>query len=484
MTDDRLNEAPRSLGTAAARNLATTTKSVPQMAAITPRWLLRMLPWVEVGAATYRVNRRRTYRLGDGRVSFASTGDRVTVVPEELRELPLLRGFDDPAVLATLAGRFEQRQVAAGETIAARGEPSDRAVLVAHGRAHELGPGEYGEEQLLRVLGHGDHFGDRTLLDPASRWGVTVRAATPVMLLVLPQSAFDEMMGRFPALREHVERVRASPPPAHNRHGEAPVALAAGHAGEVDLPGTLVDYELAPREYPLSLAQTRLRVHTRVADLYNHPMDQLAQQLRLTVQALREQQEYELLNHPEFGLLHNADLRQRLYPRTGPPTPADLDQLLARRRRTQFFLAHPRTIAAFGRECTRRGVYPRPVQLAGRPVPAWRGVPLLPSDKVPVSGTDTSSILAMRTGEEHQGVVGLHQPRPPDESADPDPDPAIAARPGATGDDAGVRIRYTGVDRKGIASHLVSAYFSVAVLVPDALGILEEVEIGHWTEAV
>ena len=48
----------RSLTTAAARNLATTTKSVPQMQAITSRWLLRMLPWVQVSGGTYRVNRR------------------------------------------------------------------------------------------------------------------------------------------------------------------------------------------------------------------------------------------------------------------------------------------------------------------------------------------------------------------------------------------------------------------------------------------
>ncbi len=33
-------EAQLSLGTAAARNLATTTKSVPQMQGITSRWLL------------------------------------------------------------------------------------------------------------------------------------------------------------------------------------------------------------------------------------------------------------------------------------------------------------------------------------------------------------------------------------------------------------------------------------------------------------
>ena len=50
--DDRQQ---RSLTTAAARNLATTTKSVPQMQAVTSRWLLRMLPWVQVSGGTYRV---------------------------------------------------------------------------------------------------------------------------------------------------------------------------------------------------------------------------------------------------------------------------------------------------------------------------------------------------------------------------------------------------------------------------------------------
>jgi hypothetical protein len=60
-----------SLGTEAARNLATT-KSVPQMQGITSRWLLRILPWVQVSGGTYRVNRRLSYAVGDGRVSFTT----------------------------------------------------------------------------------------------------------------------------------------------------------------------------------------------------------------------------------------------------------------------------------------------------------------------------------------------------------------------------------------------------------------------------
>ncbi|MFL6075310.1 MAG: family 2B encapsulin nanocompartment shell protein, partial [Mycobacteriales bacterium] len=210
-----------------------------------------------------------------------------------------------------------------------------------------------------------------------------------------------------------------------------------------------------------SVAQTVLRVHTRVADLYNQPMDQVEQQLRLTIEALRERQEHELVNNPDFGLLHNADLNQRIHTRTGPPTPDDLDELLCRRRKSQYFLAHPRAIAAFGRECGRRGVYPEPVEVEGRPVAAWRGVPLLPCDKIPVGRDGATSILVMRTGEKNEGVVGLRQTGIPDEY------------------EPGLSVRHAGVDAKGIASYLVSAYHSVAVLVPDALGVLENVETGR-----
>src|SRR5262249_19582715 len=150
------------------------------------------------------------------------------------------------------------------------------------------------------------------------------------------------------------------------------IAITSGHSGEVDLPGTFADYELAPREYELSVAQTVLRVHSRVADLFNDPMNQLHEQLRLTIESLRERQEHEMINNAEFGLLRNADYSQRIQPHSGPPTPDDMDELLSRRRSTRMFFAHPRAIAAFGRECSKRGVYPATVDVAGSMMPGWR----------------------------------------------------------------------------------------------------------------
>ncbi|MFF8814692.1 family 2B encapsulin nanocompartment shell protein [Streptomyces pactum] len=454
-------EPQLSLGTPAARNLATTTKSVPQMQAVSSRWLLRVLPWVQVSAGTYRVNRRLTHTLGDGRVEFVSTGPDVRVIPLELTELPPLRGFTDEAVLEGLADRFVQRRYEPGEVIAEAGGPADEVVLIAHGKVDRLTSGAYDAAASLGVLADGDHFGEGCLTDPDATWEFTAKAVTRTTVLACSRSAFQEVADRSEALRAHLDDTTRRPRPALNKRGEADIAIASGHAGEPALPGTFVDYEPRPREYELSVAQTVLRVHTRVADLYNEPMNQVEQQLRLTVEALRERQEHELVNNREFGLLHNADLKQRIPTRSGPPTPDDLDELLSRRRKTQYLLAHPRTIAAFGRECNSRGLYPQGAEVLGVPVRAWRGVPLLPCNKIPVSERGTSSILALRTGEESQGVIGLHQAGIPDEL-----EPSL-------------NVRFMGINDQAVTSYLVSVYFSAAVLVPDALGVLEDVEIGR-----
>ncbi|MGW1840453.1 family 2B encapsulin nanocompartment shell protein [Streptomyces sp. BBFR2] len=453
--------AQQSLSTAAARNLASTTKSAPQMQGITSRWLLKTLPWVETKGGAYRVNRRLTYTVGDGRIDFDQTGSRVAVIPQELGELAPLRGFADTGVLTALAGRFTQREVTPGEVLAEQGAPADQVFLLAHGRIARTADGRYGQAAGLDALADGDHFGAEALTDPDAVWEYTAKAETAGTVLVLNRRDFATVLDTAPELRSHLQDFAALPQQAQNKHGEAEIALASGHTGEPTLPGAFVDYELKPREYELSVAQTVLRIHTRVADLYNEPMDQTEHQLRLTIEALRERQEHELINNPEFGLLHNADYRQRIQTHSGPPTPDDLDELISRRRGTKFLLAHPRTIAAMGREMNARGLYPDHADLGGQQVPAWRGVPILPCNKIPVTKERTSSILALRTGEDNQGVIGLHQTGLPDEY------------------EPGLSVRFMGIDDKAIISYLVSTYYSAAVLVPDALGVLENVEIGR-----
>jgi hypothetical protein len=231
---------------------------------------------------------------------------------------------------------------------------------------------------------------------------------------------------------------------------------------ERELPQTYVDYIENPREYMLSAVNTVLDVHTRVSVLYSKPYNQISEQLRLIIETIKERQESELINNPEYGLLHSIVPQQRLNTRSGPPTPDDLDELIAKVwKQPGFFLLHPLAIAAFGRECTRRGVPPPTVSLFGSQFLTWRGIPLIPSDKIAIENGKTK-ILLLRTGESRQGVVGLYQPNLPGEQS------------------PGLSVRFMGINHQAIASYLVSLYCSLAVLVDDAVAVLDDVEIGKY----
>ncbi len=88
-----------------------------------------------------------------------------------------------------------------------------------------------------------------------------------------------------------------------------------------DAPSTFVPYEEQPREYFLHAVSTILEVHTRVSDLYSSPHDQIKEQLRLTIETVKENQESELINNPDYGLLASVADEQRVFPLTGAPTP-------------------------------------------------------------------------------------------------------------------------------------------------------------------
>jgi len=181
---------------------------------------------------------------------------------------------------------------------------------------------------------------------------------------------------------------------------------------------------------------------------------------------IKEKQENELLNNADYGLLNNVPAGQKLKPRKGAPTPDDLDELLTKVwKEPSIFLAHPRAIAAFGRECTRRGVPPPTVSLFGTPFLTWRGVPLIPTDKINVKSKDhKSKILLVRIGERKQGVIGLFQPGLPGEQS------------------PGLSVRFMGIEQRSLAQYLVSLYCSASVLTDDAIAVLEDVDVGQYHE--
>jgi hypothetical protein len=252
-----------------------------------------------------------------------------------------------------------------------------------------------------------------------------------------------------------------------NRVDESkPIDVSCAPADETEIPETYVQYEEKPKEYSLSAINAVLKVNTHVSDLYSKPYEQTSEQLRLLIENIKERQESELLNNSNYGFLHNVVPEQQIQTRAGAPTPDDLDELLTKVwKEPSFFLAHPRAIAAFGRECTYRGVPPPTVTLFGNPFLTWRGIPLIPTNKIHVKNSDNKTkILLLRVGERKQGCIGLFQP-------------------GLAGEvSPGLSVRFMGIDNKALASYLISLYCSTSVLVDDAVAMLEGVDVGNYHE--
>ncbi len=470
MADDRTQ---RALSTDAARNLANTTKTRPQMVGLTPRWLIQLLPWVNVESGTYRVNQRKVLVPDEARIDIRVEDGQAVVDSEQLSLISLFQSLDSKT-LKTLPKRFVSETGEVGEPVVKEFDEADKFYIIAQGKAEVTKLGAHGEALRLKVLGAGDHFGEIALLTGGKRMA-TVRPLTPCVFLTLDRAQFNELIGSSTKLRSSIEAVmqaRLGEIEHSNEYGEAKIDLSSAHHGEESISETFVEYAEEPREYSLSIVQTSVKVHTRVADLYNQPMDQIREQLRMTIETMKERQEYELINNPDFGLLQSASRSMRVKARKGRPTPDDFDELLSRVwKEPAFFVAHPRAIAAFGRECTRMGVPPPTVHLLGSPFITWRGVPIVPCDKLlvdgkvrPLVGSGKTSILLMRVGEEKSGVVGLHQAGIPGELT-----PSLS-------------VRLMGIDQQAIASYLLTLYHSAAVLTDDALGVLEDVEVGAFHE--
>ncbi len=253
--------------------------------------------------------------------------------------------------------------------------------------------------------------------------------------------------------------------------GETPLDVLCSQTKKSDIiPEGYVEYQTEPREYRLNSISTIINVNTAIEDVYSAPYDQVQEQLGLAIESLRERQESQLINNDDYGLLKNIVDSQRIQTRNGAPTPDDMDELISKVwKEPSFFLAHPRAIAAFERECTKRGVPPVTVNIAGGNFLTWRGIPIIPTDKLLVDGLKNpksqngkTNILLIRTGEAKRGVVGLFQAGLKNEHS------------------RGLSVRFRGIDNKGVASYLLSLYCSAAILADDAIAVLEDVEVGEY----
>src|SRR5690242_5435282 len=180
-----------SVSATAARNLATATVTSVQNAANTPRWLLRLLPFVDVAGGVYRVNRRAVVLARPGRIDLVAEdkGDGKVIRPASLRAVPLFSRLGD-AELAALAAKFTESQHKAGAVIHEEGSAGRSLTVVADGTVELTLSGPYKGRLRQGLAAKGDYFGDAGLVGDSAP-APAVKALSAVTLLTLDAAAVE-----------------------------------------------------------------------------------------------------------------------------------------------------------------------------------------------------------------------------------------------------------------------------------------------------
>jgi hypothetical protein len=217
----------------------------------------------------------------------------------------------------------------------------------------------------------------------------------------------------------------------------------------------VADYDPSPAEIPLNRIQSIVRTETHVPALLSDTHDQVQWQLKLAAEFIYETKEHQVFNHPTHGLLNNVDEAMEVQV-DGPPSPAALDDLLARAwKRPDCYFMNPLALAEFHKQASDRSLKLDAVDIFGSTFTAWRGLPIFPTDKLEVGGGEdaaTTDVLLLRMGEENQGVVSLV--------------PAGVATDQSL---PFITVEFMGLSDDGVASRLVTTYTAVAVLSPGSL---------------
>lgn len=446
-----------------------------QIPYLSPKYLLKCLPWVNVESGIYRINK---LKVGEGEGRKIASGQKKGIGHKEdyyflsdlLKSIPLFSHIPDEPLKDILKGMYEKR-VEPERVIVKQNEKGEEFYIITEGTFEVSVEGRKGKKLILKTLSEGDYFGEMALLGNSFRQA-TITAATRGSLIVLNKETFDKIIGNS-ELRKALEKVfeQRKKELALSGQSDVGVPLLSCPKGKRIVPKGVIECEPDPAELHLNLIQTILSINSEAKDLYGSSyLCGLSERLNVVIETILEKEEWEIINNPNFGLLNSVSPDMTLETKSGPPGPDDLDALLSLVwNRPSFFLAHPKAIEAFRAECSYRGIYPPDMKAFGENFTSWRGLPLIPSDKIPITGekgVPTTHMLLIRAGEEEQGVIGLHKKKV--ETIIETEVPSLS-------------IQALGLNDSSTENYLVTKYFSVAILTENALGALKNIELGAYS---
>src|ERR1700689_5710300 len=188
--------APHTLSVPAARTLSNPTLTVPQMLAESPRWLLHLLPWLNIQGGVYQVNRRRIVLRQSDRIATTLVHDKATLDANALRALSLLRTANEP-LLTAISGALVEERRGAGEDLYKAGDTGEKFYIIVKGKVEITTTDAHGEKLRLALYGDGDFFGETALLADW-RHSTTAESLIPSVFLTLTRARFQELLNSSP----------------------------------------------------------------------------------------------------------------------------------------------------------------------------------------------------------------------------------------------------------------------------------------------
>lgn len=114
-----------------------------------------------------------------------------------LRQVPLFRGVDEPALRA-LWPRLRERRMRKGEVLFRTGEPGHELFLIYTGSIVVSKPVTGRVEQVLRHLGPGEVFGEMSVFGDEQTRSATIQAETEAVLLGLHRDNLSQFIDSNP----------------------------------------------------------------------------------------------------------------------------------------------------------------------------------------------------------------------------------------------------------------------------------------------
>ena len=380
-----------------------------------PNWLLKMLPWVNMSSSVYKVSSINfEEKTSQQRLTIPKNTNIITAadsyfLSDLLRCVSLFKPLPEELIQEIIKSVY-QKNVKAGDIIVKQGDIGKAFYIIINGQYNVTNKTIDDKETILNSLTSGDYFGEMALLKEIPRQA-TITATTKGSLLVLNKETFEKIVSdsQLKKQLEEIFEVRKKELATIKQPNENLSFLAQFE--EPPYPDNYPNFIENSTENQLDIIQATITLNTKNND--ENYSQQLDEQLEIVAKKMEDREEWEIINNKKYGLLNNISAAMSCDAQLKPLTPDNFDDLLSLVwNKPSFFLANPKAIAVFAKECTHNSIVLETVEMFGASFITWRGVPIIPSNNMVVnnnSGIQSTSILLMRIGEKEKGVVGLYK---------------------------------------------------------------------------